>query len=52
VQFHSGLGMRFMVDNLKGKQQVDSGINFTWGFDWYPARPLVFSAMMDMGTLG
>lgn len=48
VQFHSGLGVRAMLD--RGDNAY--GANFTYGFDLYPVRPLVFSGDMDLGNLG
>lgn len=52
VQFRSGFGVRFMVDNKEGATQVDSGFNFMYGFDWFPGPPFVFSAYGDLGSLG
>jgi hypothetical protein len=47
-QFRSGLGVNFLSD----RQQSDIGFNFTYGFDWYPIRPLVISSEIDWGLLG
>lgn len=48
VQMRSGLGLRLSAD------AVDShaGFNFTYGMDVCPAEPLVFSAQLDLGSLG
>lgn len=48
VQFRSGIGTRFLVDH--GSTRF--GFNFTYGADYFPARPLVFSSVIDAGTLG
>jgi hypothetical protein len=47
VQFRSGLGMNWMADG-----RADVGFNFTYGADFFPARPWVISANLDWGTLG
>jgi len=48
VQFHSGIGVRGMID------RPDSvwGFNFTYGVDLYPTDPIVISADMDLGHIG
>jgi len=48
VQFHSGLGVRVMNDDI----QTDVGFNFTYGLDLYVAKPVIISASIDMGGLG
>ncbi len=48
MQFHTGLGMNYLSDTVGS----DFGFNFTYGFDFQPIRPLVFSAELDLGTLG
>lgn len=48
VEFRSGLGARLMID----RGDVAGGFNFTYGFDVYPARPVVVSASIDLGNLG
>ncbi len=30
--------------------QTDLGFNFTYGADFFPAKPWVFSAVLDAGT--
>ena len=44
----AGVGVNWMADNARG----DAGVNFTYGADWFPADPLVFSTEFDLGTLG
>jgi hypothetical protein len=46
--FRSGLGMNWLTDDA----DTDLGVNFTYGFDWFPVQPLVFSSEIDIGTLG
>jgi hypothetical protein len=48
IQMRAGLGANFLSDTL----QSDFGFNFTYGGDWFPFRPLVLSADLDLGTLG
>jgi hypothetical protein len=48
AQFRAGLGVNW----LNEPTQTDLGFNFTYGVDVFPVRPLVFSAVMDAGTLG
>lgn len=48
-QFRTGVGLRTMVD-VDGT--TDHGVNFTYGFDLYPASPLVVHAAIDVGTVG
>jgi hypothetical protein len=48
ASMYAGLGFRMMTD----RHQTDFGINFTYGGDWFPVRPLVVSASFDAGTLG
>jgi hypothetical protein len=47
-QFRAGLGINWLND----PGQTDLGFNFTYGADIYPARPWVFSTVLDAGTLG
>ncbi len=47
-QFRSGLGVRALVD----RGETTYGINFTYGMDLYPVRPLVLHAAVDLGTVG
>jgi hypothetical protein len=48
LQFHTGLGMNYLSDTVGS----DFGFNFTHGLDFEPVRPWVFSAELDLGTLG
>lgn len=47
AQFYTGLGVNWL-----GGDDRDAGINFTYGFDWFPVRPLVVRSVLDAGTLG
>ena len=46
--FRSGLGVNSLSDAL----DTDVGFNFTYGVDWFPINPLVFSSEIDLGSLG
>jgi hypothetical protein len=46
--FRAGLGINWLNDPT----QTDLGFNFTYGADIFPAKPWVFSAVLDAGTLG
>jgi len=48
AQFRAGAGARFLTDN----HGTDGGFNFTYGADFFPARPLVLSLQADYGNLG
>jgi hypothetical protein len=48
VQFRSGLGFRFMVD----EHGTVPGMNFIYGLDIYPVSPLVISAQAELGSIG
>ena len=48
IQFASGIGFNWMAD----EDNFDAGFNFTYGFDWFPVRPLVVSSTIDLGALG
>jgi len=48
AQFRAGLGMNWMNDPV----ETDLGFNFTYGADFFPAKPWVFSTVLDAGTLG
>lgn len=47
-QGRAGLGVNYLADD------VDSnfGFNFTYAVDWYPVKPVIVSAEMDIGSLG
>ncbi|NQV28290.1 MAG: hypothetical protein HQ518_28390 [Rhodopirellula sp.] len=47
-QFRAGLGANWLT--YKGKS--DSGINFTYGTDWFPSDPWVVSGVLDWGRVG
>jgi hypothetical protein len=47
-QMRMGIGANWMTDPA----QTDLGFNFTYGGDFFPCKPLVFSTKIDWGTLG
>ena len=44
----SGGGLNYLTD----AGSTDLGFNFTYGGDWFPRRPWIISADLDVGTLG
>jgi hypothetical protein len=48
AQVRAGLGINWLNDST----QTDLGFNFIYGADFFPAKPWVFSAVADAGTLG
>lgn len=48
VQMRTGVGFNYLSDDY----DTNFGFNFTYGGDWYFARPWVVSAEMDLGWLG
>lgn len=48
AQFYSGVGFNWLDDPI----DTDYGFNFTYGADFFPARPFVISSSIDWGTLG
>ncbi|MCC7418877.1 MAG: hypothetical protein IT428_01220 [Planctomycetaceae bacterium] len=48
AQFRAGLGTNWLADD----RGADFGVNFTYGFDFFPAKPWVMTQTFDMGTLG
>jgi hypothetical protein len=48
AEFRAGLGFNWMADSIRD----DFGFNFTYGADFFPGRPWVVSADLDLGTLG
>jgi hypothetical protein len=48
AQFYTGLGFNWLTDG----GDFDTGFNFTYGAEWFPAKPLVVSSSIDLGTLG
>ena len=47
-QWRVGVGFNWLDDPV----QTDYGFNLTYGFDFFPCKPLVFSSEIDWGTLG
>ena len=47
-QFRAGLGVNWLTYN----RDSDSGINFTYGADWFPDDPWVVSGLLDWGRIG
>ncbi len=48
AQFYSGVGFNWLDDPIN----TDFGFNFTYGADFFPAKPWVVSSSIDWGTLG
>jgi len=48
VQFRTGLGCRWLADD----GESDFGINFLYGGDFYPVKPLIVSTCLELGNLG
>ncbi len=48
AQMRTGIGANWLNDSTR----TDLGFNFTYGGDFFPARPWVLSAAIDWGTLG
>jgi hypothetical protein len=48
LMMRTGLGANWLANEGSGR----GGFNFTYGGEWFPVRPLVVSAEMDLGTLG
>ena len=48
LQLRAGGGFNWLSDNLGSNY----GFNFTYGGDWFPHRPWIVSAEIDLGTLG
>jgi hypothetical protein len=46
--WRAGVGINWLDDPAGS----EAGFNFTYGADWFPARPWVLSATLDWGTLG
>ncbi len=47
-QYRAGIGARFLDD----QRRTDWGINFVYGWEWFPKEPYTFSAQLEAGTLG
>lgn len=48
MQWRVGVGVNWLSDDVRN----EAGFNFTYGFDWFPARPWTVSSVMDLGSLG
>lgn len=48
MQWRAGIGLNWLSDDVRN----EAGFNFTYGFDWFPARPWTVSAVIDIGSLG
>lgn len=48
VQMRTGIGCNWLSDRTKS----DCGFNFTYGGDWFPAKPIIVSHEIDWGKLG
>ncbi len=48
MQWRTGIGFNWLDD----PNETDFGFNFTYGLDWFPAKPWVISATLDWGNLG
>ncbi len=46
--FRSGLGCRALID----RHEDHFGFNFTYGADFFPAKPVVVSGVLDLGNVG
>jgi hypothetical protein len=47
TQFRAGIGARFMHDH----DRTDAGINFVYGFEFFPSDPFTFRAQVEGGNL-
>ena len=48
AQFYSGIGFNWLDDPI----DTNFGFNFTYGADFFPAKPWVVSSSIDWGNLG
>jgi hypothetical protein len=48
VVMHAGLGFRMLSDSSRDRY----GVNFAYGADFFPVRPLVLSPALDVGNVG
>ena len=48
VQLRTGLGCRWLADD----GDSDFGVNFLYGGDFYPVKPLIVSTFLELGSLG
>ena len=47
-QWRAGAGMNWLADRGYNRE----GFNFTYGVEWFPAKPWTVSSVFDIGTLG
>jgi hypothetical protein len=47
-QARAGLGFNYLTD----RADTNFGGNFTYAVDWYPVKPVIVSAEIDLGWLG
>lgn len=47
-QGRAGVGVNYLVD----RADTNFGFNFTYAVDWYPVKPVIVSAELDLGWLG
>ncbi|MBC7853832.1 MAG: hypothetical protein IAF94_10380 [Pirellulaceae bacterium] len=47
-QARTGLGFNYLADPA----DTNYGFNFTYAADWYPVKPVIVSAELDLGWLG
>ncbi|MFO0970049.1 MAG: hypothetical protein U0793_31235 [Gemmataceae bacterium] len=47
-EMRTGLGFRWLADGDRG----DFGVNFHYGGDFFPVRPVIISTSFDWGTIG
>jgi hypothetical protein len=52
AEFRTGLGFNWLDHPHDAGRDADFGFNFTYGADFFPAKPWVLSADLDAGTLG
>lgn len=45
--FRAGAGVNWLTD----RGETENGVNFTYGAEWFPLKPLVFTATMDLGRI-
>lgn len=52
AEFRAGIGLNWLDHPVGSSGHSDFGVNFTYGADFYPRKPWVFSVDLDGGTLG
>lgn len=52
AEFRAGLGFNWLDSPGVTRRQSDFGFNFTYGADFFPRKPWIFSADLDAGNLG